>query len=326
MTDQRDRPDPEDILYLYQNCDHEWIGRFRDRPAPWQIMPGNSEDTRYILEPLLCPACTIGAAAVRDKPWIHWGCKHPYIPGIYPGLTPPPSPTPTFTDPSPNHTPTQTAFPSSLRVQDLSPSRSQPNVQVPHPRFCLNCLTYRQNRLRELTEVCERGSYSQSEELAYARGYRDGRVLAERMDFRWGRSGILEALLRDKDPYEGVGDAISTNLQDPLMNALANSLMQVDLNGQFTAVDDLANTLSRTNIDDPQFPVLRQIHWRVSVMIIRTVSATLLIHPEQSPARWAQTYFARTALLAVSVKVLGNPVRVGGMKKNVTVTLTLKLL
>jgi len=50
MADQRNRPDPEDILYLYQNCEHEWIGKFRERPAPWQTMPENSEDTRYILE------------------------------------------------------------------------------------------------------------------------------------------------------------------------------------------------------------------------------------------------------------------------------------
>lgn len=57
-------------------------------------------------------------------------------------------------------------------------------------------------------------------------------------------------------------DAVTTNLQDPLMNALANSLMQVDLNRHFNDVDQLANTLSRTNIDDPQFPVLRRIHWR----------------------------------------------------------------
>ena len=53
--------------------------------------------------------------------------------------------------------------------------------------------------------MCRAGTYSQSEELAYARGCRDGRVLAERMDFRWGRNGILETLLRDPDPYEGVG-------------------------------------------------------------------------------------------------------------------------
>lgn len=240
MADQRDRPNPDDTLYLYLNCHHEWIGDFADRPAPCQTVPGNSPDTRYILvrkflpHPIttnrqsflfcilglgfeildsrehksrkffswtmystniftaLCPSCTLGAAPVQYKPWIHWGCKHPWIPGIYPGLQPAAS----------------GDFPAGLRVQDLSSDPLNPNVNVLHPRFCQNCLLDRQARLRALRdwEVCEPGSLSPSEELAYVRGCRDGRVLAEGSDFRWGwNKEFLDVLLSDPDPYERDG-------------------------------------------------------------------------------------------------------------------------
>ncbi|KAL5324064.1 hypothetical protein ACEPPN_008607 [Leptodophora sp. 'Broadleaf-Isolate-01'] len=249
MADQRDRPNPDDTLYLYLNCHHEWIGDFADRPAPCQTVPGNSPDTRYILVPL-CPSCTLGAAPVQYKPWIHWGCKHPWIPGIYPGLQPAAS----------------GDFPAGLRVQDLSSDPLNPNVNVLHPRFCQNCLLDRQARLRALRdwEVCEPGSLSPSEELAYVRGCRDGRVLAEGSDFRWGwNKEFLDVLLSDPDPYERDGDAANATLAaDPLMNALANSLTQVDLSGKFKAVDHLANAFSRTSIDNPQYPASRPLHWK----------------------------------------------------------------
>ncbi|KAG4435932.1 hypothetical protein IFR05_008589 [Cadophora sp. M221] len=250
MAGQRDSQDPKDTLYLYLNCDHEWIGPFEDRPAPWQTMPGNSLDTRYILGPPLCPACNLGATSEQDKPWIHWGCKHVWIPGNHPGLQPAAA----------------GALPADLRVQDLSSDPANPDVNVLHPRFCHSCLLGRQARLRALRdwEVCEQGPYTQGEELAYVRGCRDGRVLAEGSDFRWGwNKAFLNVLLSDPDPYDGVSDGTATNLgADALMNALANSLTQVDLSGQFNPVDQLADAFSRTNIDNPQNLASRQLHWK----------------------------------------------------------------
>ncbi|KAL2073495.1 hypothetical protein VTL71DRAFT_10821 [Oculimacula yallundae] len=254
MANLYDRqPEDDNTMYLYRNCNHEHIGPIGDLPT----VPAESFQQRYILEPRLCPSCTYCAHYYQSDRWLHYGCKHAFLPGPYPNLEPS----------------RDGEFPADLRVQDLSEDGPEPNVNVLHPRFCLPCLNSRQATLRALKEedvvvlgieeggVDVRG-WTRAEQLAYARGCRDGRVLAEETDFRWGNEGIMEIVLKEPNPYESVGDAVTTDLEDPLMNALANQLLSVDLRGEFNSVDALANALSIANVDDPQYPVIRTLHWR----------------------------------------------------------------
>ncbi|XMA13020.1 hypothetical protein WAI453_005811 [Rhynchosporium graminicola] len=50
MAAQDDRPEPEEMTYLFRNCDHEYVGNFANRPGNTESIQGPEPFQRYILE------------------------------------------------------------------------------------------------------------------------------------------------------------------------------------------------------------------------------------------------------------------------------------
>ncbi|CZS90428.1 uncharacterized protein RAG0_01516 [Rhynchosporium agropyri] len=167
MAAQDDRPEPEEMTYLFRNCDHEYVGNFANRPENTESIQGPEPFQRDILEQL---------SLVRSSQngFLDLG-------SVFLGASP------------------------LVSEYKISRDVTQPNANVIFPRFCLPCLTARKARLRALgeDEVCvfsedEKG-WLKSEKLAY------GRVLAESMDFKWGNKAHMDLALRLPNPYVPVG-------------------------------------------------------------------------------------------------------------------------